>query len=280
MARTRSGAAAIVLVAAAVLAGAAEAAGPAVVTTYAAPKTRGLIVTSGGWAYCEQMRPLARRARYTLLCGRYAEDGYTGLGLRDRRHLDWGNPAYLDALAASAQAEHRRTGGRLVLAGVSYSGYGVAVLAARHPELRPDQLVVVDSYFDLVARRRALPPLHTTAREIDDETGGTTEALSRRSVEPAALARLVRGGTHLSVVWTVSEDEAREFNGATCDSAAAAGTLAGVARILGRPVEGWVTRTRHGVNLWRYGSGILAGNPPGRRMVFRPGGEIPAAAVC
>ena len=58
-----------------------------------------------------------------------------------------------------------------MLIGVSYSGFGVATLATHHPELRPDRLVVIDSYLDLVARRRLLPDGHETAREIDSEAG-------------------------------------------------------------------------------------------------------------
>jgi pimeloyl-ACP methyl ester carboxylesterase len=214
------------------------------------------------------------------VCGRYAKDGYTGLGLRARRRLDWGNPAYLAALASSAEAERRRTGGRLVLVGVSYSGYGVAALAVRHPELRPDALVVIDSYFDLVARRRALSPGHVTAREIDAETGGGQGELRRRSADAAGLARLVRGGTRLTAVWTISEQEARLFNRATCGRDASAATLRRLAGVLGRPVAAWVTRTRHGVNFWRHGPRLVAGRPPGRRVVFRPGDDIPPGAVC
>jgi hypothetical protein len=253
---------------------------PAIVTTYAASGARGIMVTTGGWAYREQAPPLARRLRYTLVCGRYAKDAYTGLGLRARRRLDWGNPAYLASLAASARAQHRRTGGRLILVGVSYSGYGVAALATRHPELRPDALVVIDSYFDLVARRRALSPRHVTALEIDSETGGRQDELRRRSVDAARLARLVRSGTRLTTVWTISEQEARLFNRATCGRDASAATLRRLAGALGRPVTAWVTRTRHGVNLWRHGPRVVEGRPPGRRVVFRPGGDIPPGAVC
>jgi pimeloyl-ACP methyl ester carboxylesterase len=279
--RVRTGAAAAVaLGAAALFQGAGGVAGPAVVTTYAAPDSRGLMVTSGGWAYCEQVRSLARRMRYTLLCGRYTQDGYTGHGLRALRQLDWGNPAYLAALAEHALTKHRHTGGRLVLLGVSYSGYGVAALVARHPELRPQELIVIDSYLDLVARRAALPPGHATAHEIDAETGGSTSELTRRSVGAAALARLVRNGTRLTAVWTVSDDEARVFNGATCGRDATAATLSRVAGLLGHPVEAWVTRARHGVNLWRYGTRIVSGKPPGRRILLRPGGGIPPDAVC
>jgi pimeloyl-ACP methyl ester carboxylesterase len=256
------------------------AAAPAIVTTERAAAPKGVLVTSGGWAYCEQARPLARKLGYTLVCGRYGLDGYTGPRLRSKRQLDWGNPEYLDALARGVRAEAARTRGPLVLVGVSYSGYGVAALAARHPELRPAALVVVDSYFDLVARRRALRDTHETAREIDAETGSSLTELRRRSVDAEELARVARSGTRLLTVWTVSEHEARLFAGATCGPAASAATLARLAAALRRPVSGWVTQTRHGVNFWRYGARIVVGRPPGQQVVFRPGASIPPAAVC
>ena len=265
-------------VAAAATTGGGAAVSPAIVTTYATPRPRGVMATSGGWAYCHQLRQLARRTGYTLVCGRYAKDGYTAYGLRARRHLDWGDRPYLAALAARVRAEHARVGGRLVLLGVSYSGYGVAALAAQHPELRPDALVVIDSYFDLVQRRRAAKG--EIAQEIDEETGGAAAELADRSVTPAQLAHLVRTGTELTVVWTVSAHEAALFHGATCDRNASAGTLSRLANVVRRPVDGWVTRARHGVNLWRHGPAIVAGRPPGRRVVFRPLGGVPAAAVC
>ena len=58
------------------------------------------MATTGGWAYCEQVRALARNTGYTLLCGRFVKDGYLGYGLRSQRHLDWGDPRYLASLAA------------------------------------------------------------------------------------------------------------------------------------------------------------------------------------
>lgn len=238
------------------------------------------MVTTGGWAYCEQVRALARRTGYTLLCGRYVLDGYLGYGLRSRRHLDWGNPGYLASLAAKIQAAHRRIGGELVLIGVSYSGFGVATLASHHPELHPDRLIVIDSYLDLVARRAALPPTHETAREIDQETGGSPAELEARNVSVDGLARLVQTGTRLTVIWSVSPDERREFNGATCSADADAGTLLQLANALGRPVVGWVTRNRHGHDLWDHGPEIVAGGVPGRAVAFLPGGRIPAGAVC
>jgi pimeloyl-ACP methyl ester carboxylesterase len=260
--------------------GAGGAADPLVATVYPAPRPLGVMVTSGGWAYCEQLRALARRTSYTLLCGRYAKDGYTGLGLREKRQLDWGDPAYLARLAASARALHEAVGGRLLLVGVSYSGFGVATLAAHHPELRPDRLIVIDAYLDLAARRRRLPDRHETAREIDRETGGLAGELRRRSASAAGLARLVRAGTRLTVVSSVSEHERRFFNGATCARDASAETLAQLARSLGRPVPAWVTNTRHGVNLWRHGRAIVGGRPPGRQVTFRPDGVIPPGSVC
>lgn len=259
---------------------AARAADPALVSVYTVAHPLGLMVTSGGWAYCEQVRALARKTGYTLLCGRYAKDGYLGYGLRAQRRLDWGDPGYLAGLAAEIQATHRRVGGKLVLIGVSYSGFGVATLASHHPELRPDRLIVIDSYLDLVARRAALPATHETAREIDAETGGSVAELEARSVSVAGLARLVRGGTQLSVIWSVSPDERKEFSGATCDRSADAGRLQQLADLLGHSTSGWVTENRHGHDLWDHGNAIIRGQLPGRRVVFQPRGAIPPAAVC
>ena len=119
-------------------------------------------------------------------------DGYTGPGLRAERHLDWGNPAYLDSLARKVRAAHRKVGGELVLIGVSYSGFGVATLASHHPELQPDRLITIDTYLELVPRRAAIPASHQTARDIDAETSGSRSELVARSVSAAGLARLVR----------------------------------------------------------------------------------------
>jgi pimeloyl-ACP methyl ester carboxylesterase len=253
---------------------------PAVTTLYSVARPRGLMVTTGGWAYCLQVQALARRSGYTLLCGRYAKDGYLGYGLRSQRHLDWGDPAYLSSFTAKIEAEHRRVGGKLVLIGVSYSGFGVATLASHHPEMRPDRLIVIDSFLDLVARRQNLPATHETAREIDAETGGSLAALRQRSVDINGLARLVRTGTQLTVIWSTSADEQHEFAGATCDKTADAGVLEQLATTLGQPVSGWVTQSRHGHDLWDRGRAIIAGRTPGVEVVFRPGKPIPAKSVC
>jgi pimeloyl-ACP methyl ester carboxylesterase len=239
-----------------------------------------MLVTTGGWAYCRQMQPLARRTNYVLVCGRYARDGYTGYGRRPLRHLDWGNPQYLAAYAGAIARLHAHIPGSLILIGVSYSGFGITTLATHHPELHPDRLIIIDSYLDLVSRRRALPDAAATAREIDSETNGSTNALARRSVSAASLAQLVRSGTQLTAVWTVSPAEQREFRGATCGLHATAATLARVAVLLGRPVAAWVSQAKHGHNLWDHGRDIVAGHPPGTRFVFQLDGRVPAGAIC
>jgi pimeloyl-ACP methyl ester carboxylesterase len=256
------------------------AADPVITTVYSAPDSKGLMVTSGGWAYCEQIRALARRTRYTLLCGTYYKDKYLGLGLRSGRHLDWGDSGYLARFAEKIRALHRRVGGRLILIGVSYSGFGVATLASHHPELGPDRLIVIDSYLDLPARRRQLPDSQETAREIDEETGGSEVALRARSVSVDGLARLVRRGTLLTVIWSVSDEERRFFHGATCNREASAETLSLLARALGGPISAWVTQNRHGHDLWDDGVRIVRGYSPGRQVVFRPDGLIPPGSVC
>jgi pimeloyl-ACP methyl ester carboxylesterase len=253
---------------------------PFIGTVYSAPHPRGLLVTSGGWPYCLQVQALAANTGYTLLCGRYRKDGYTGFGLRADRHLDWGDPAYLAAFAKRIQSLHARIGGSLVLIGVSYSGFAVATLAAHHPEIRPDRLIVIDSYLDLVARRQALPARNITAREIDQETGGTLEALRARSVSVAGLAQLVEHGTQLIAIWSTSSGERLEFQGATCDLNANAATLAALARRLASPIDAWITQNRHGHDLWDRGRQIIAGRYPGRPIVFPPDGTIPPGATC
>jgi hypothetical protein len=240
---------------------------------------RGLLVTTGGWIYCANVQVLARGAGYTLLCGRYAKDGYVASNLRARRHVDWGNSDYLATFASEITDLHRRVGGELVLLGVSYSGFGVATLASHHPEIRPDKLIVVDSYLDLVARRRHAAS-HLIGREIDLETGGSPAALRARSVDPAGLATLVRHGTRMMVIWSISPAEKRLFRGATCARDANAETLARLARRLHRSVSGWVTTGEHGFDLWEHASAILNLHPPGKEVRFPPTGTVPPGSFC
>jgi pimeloyl-ACP methyl ester carboxylesterase len=253
---------------------------PAIVTIYPVARPRGVMVTTGGWAYCYQVRRLARQTGFTLICGRYYKDGYVSFELRANRHEDWGDPAYLASFARKIRALHHRVGGKLVLIGVSYSGFGVATLASHHPELRPDQVIVLDSYLDLVARRSRLPASQQTAKEIDAETGGSAAALRERSVSVQGLERLVRDGTHLTVIWSVSDAERTRYRGATCNRTANAATLSEIAIGLRRPISAWVTLNKHGGDLWHHGASILAGHNPGRKVVFGPRGLIPDAAVC
>jgi len=255
-------------------------AGSAIVTIQDARSPRGVMATSGGWAYCLQLRRLARLTHYTLVCGRYVKDAYTARGLRRLRHLDWGNAAYLESLASTIRSVHREVGGPLVIIGVSYSGFGVAALASHHPELRPDRLIIIDSYLDLVARRRHSPDGSLIATEIDGETGGSEDELRRRSVRVDGLVQLAKTGTELVFVWTISDQERDFFRGATCDRSASAGTIAELAQRLGRPVPAWITNTKHGHNLWDRGREIVRGHYPGTRFIFRPSGVIPPGAVC
>ena len=91
--------------------------------------------------------------------------------------MDWGDPAYL-ASVARVPAQLRADGvkiAQLVLVGVSYSGYANTELVATHPELRPTALIMVDSYLDLPARYRALPPGHDTRAELERAMGGTLD---------------------------------------------------------------------------------------------------------
>jgi hypothetical protein len=252
---------------------------PALAQIYPAAHARGVLATSGGWAYCLQVQALARRFRLTLLCGRYYRDGYTGYGLRSRRLLDWGDPAYLASLAVKIEALHRRVGGELVLLGVSYSGFGVATLASHHPELRPDRLIVVDSFLDLAARRAAAGS-DGTAAEIDAATGGSRAALQARTVSVLGLAQLLRSGTQLTAIWSVAPGERREFRGATCDLDANARVLAELASTAERPIGAWVTQSRHGHDLWDSGRRSMAGRPPGTKIVFEPDGQVPPGSTC
>src|SRR5262249_15853968 len=185
---------------------------------------------------------------------------------------DWGKPDYLASLAAKTEALHRRVGGRLVLVGVSYSGFGVATLASHHPELRPDRLIVIDSFLDLAPPPP--PPASTATR------AAIPAAPAAQTASVSGLANLVRSGTELTVIWSVSAGEQREFNGATCNANANATDLAALAGRLRRPVVAWVTQSQHGHDLWDSGRRIMAGHEPGRRVVFRPGAGIPAGAAC
>jgi len=255
-----------------------------------------LLLTVGGPVYCMQLQTLARYVRASLACTDYGPNGDRGPGGRAARIEDRGDPAY-EAAVARLPDQLRAEGVRiskLVLVGVSYSGFGNAELVATHPELHPAALVVVDSYLDLPARYAALPARHMTRTEIEKVIGGTLaqkpQAYAARSPSHhlAGLARAMEGGMRLVVVWSVAAGEKREFRGATCSRRANAEWLANLARVLGRPVIGYVTKMPHAHALWDRGPGLLAlaglpnhGKPlPGRRVAFRPDGTVPAGSYC
>jgi pimeloyl-ACP methyl ester carboxylesterase len=254
------------------------------------------LMTLGGPIYCAQLRRLAQHIDASLVCTDYGPNRYEAPGQREGRLMDWGNPDYL---AAVAKLPNRlRAQGvkisKLVLVGVSYSGYANAELVATHPELRPAALIVVDSYLDLPARYRALPVTHETHKEIERALGGTLEQRPQRYAARSpshhldGLAEAIRHRTALVVVWSISDAERREFAGATCSLTANAQWLADLALLLGKPVPGYVTRMRHAHALWDRGQALLelagiakATKPlPARRVLFPPSGKVPAASYC
>ncbi len=255
-----------------------------------------VLMTLGGPIYCLQLEALARALDASRLCLDYGPNGYEGIGERSSRREDWGDPAYL-AAAARVPSRLRQSGlkiSKLVLVGVSYSGFANAELVATHPELRPDALVVVDSYLDLPARYRALPAWHETRREIETVIGGTLadrpEAYADRSPSNHldGLAEAIRHGMRFVDVWSVSADERREFNGATCSKAAHAEWLAELAGLLRRPILGYVTQMQHAHALWDRGREVLALAGVGSadrpftptRMLFRPDQTPPSSSYC
>jgi pimeloyl-ACP methyl ester carboxylesterase len=261
-------------------------------------KTRShiLFLTLGGRTYCGQIYNLQRYVNGSLACTDYGPNRYLGPGERAGRKEDWGDPAYLAAVA-KVPAQLRAQGVRiskLVLVGVSYTGYANTELVATHPELRPAALVVVDSYLDLPARYEALPSYHETKKEMESVLGGTLQQVPQHYADRspshhlAGLATAIRSGMSFVDVWSTTASEKREFRGATCSRLANAKWLAELARLLGRPVTGYVTQMRHAHALWNRGHGLLelAGiahadkQVPARRVLFRPDGGVPAGSFC
>jgi len=255
-----------------------------------------LFLTVGGPTYCAQLRTLATNTGASLACTDFGPNGYRGPGQRALRKEDWGDPAYLAEVARLP--DRLRAGGvrisKLVLVGVSYSGYANAELLATHPELHPAALIVVDSYLDLAARYQALPLHHETRTEMTTVIGGTPatrpDAYAQRSPSHHldGLAHAVRSGTRLVVVWSTAARERREFRGATCSRLANAEWLARLAGLLHRPVVGYVTHLPHAHALWDRGEGLLmlAGirktDRPlkARAVTFQPGAPPPRSSYC
>jgi pimeloyl-ACP methyl ester carboxylesterase len=255
-----------------------------------------LLLTVGGPVYCMQLENLARNVDASLACTDYGPNRYEGQGGRAGRREDWGDPTYLAAVArlpSRLRAEGVKIS-KLVVLGVSYSGYANAELVATHPEIRADALIVVDSYLDLPARYNALPPTHETRKEIETVLGGTLQqepqAYAARSPSHhlAGLATAIRAGMKLVVVWSTSREEEREFRGATCSRLANAQWLSGLARTLNQPVTGYVTQLPHAHALWDRGRGLLALAGIGsttkpllaRAVAFAPGAQPPAGSYC
>jgi hypothetical protein len=255
-----------------------------------------LLMTVGGPIYCMQLRHLARYLDASLLCTDYGPNRYERPGQRSGRLEDWGDPAY-DAAVARLPARIEARGvkvSKLIVVGVSYSGFANAELVASQPQLHPAALIMIDSYLDLAARFDALPPNHVTRTEIIRAVGGTPaqvpDAYAQRSPSHhlATLAADIRSGMRFIDVWSVAPSEVREFRGATCSEEANADWLAQLATVTGRPVDGYVTAMKHAYALWDHGRSVLrlagigraAPRLAARRVPFRPGAPTPAGSYC
>ena len=255
-----------------------------------------LLLTVGGPIYCMQLRHLAHYLDASLLCTDYGPDRYEKPGERNGRLEDWGNPAY-DAAVARLPARIEAQGvkvSKLIVVGVSYSGFANAELVASQPRLHPAALIMIDSYLDLAARYAALPAGHRTAAEIERAVGGTPdqvpEAYAQRSPSHhlAGLATHIRSGMKFVDIWSLAPSEVHEFRGATCSEDASARWLSQLAGVAGRPVAGYVTQMQHAHALWEHGRSVLrlAGightQPPlaARKVLFRPSAAVPANSYC
>jgi hypothetical protein len=255
-----------------------------------------LLMTVGGPIYCMQLRALARRLDASLLCTDYGRNRYERPGQQAGRLEDWGAPAY-DAAVARLPARLEAQGvkvSKLVVVGVSYSGFANAELVASQPRLHADALIMIDSYLDLAARFALLPSYHQTRAEIIRSIGGTPaqlpDAYARRSPSHhlATLAAEIRAGMQFVDVWSVAASEAHEFHGATCSWSANAHWLAQLATILGRPVTGYPTELLHAHALWDHGRGVLrlagigagVAGFPARPVQFQPHAQPPATSYC
>jgi hypothetical protein len=255
-----------------------------------------LLLTVGGPIYCMQLRHLAHYLDASLLCTDYGPDRYERPGQRNGRLEDWGSPAY-DAAVARLPARIEARGvkvSKLIVVGVSYSGFANVELVASQPRLRPAALIMIDSYLDLAARFAALPLNHPTRTEIVRAVGGTPAqvpaAYAQRSPSHhlGTLAADLAAGMRFVDVWSVGPAEVREFRGATCSEDASARWLSQLATIAGHPVAGYVTELPHAHALWNHGRSVLrlagvgrAAPPlPAHRVLFQPSAPPPTDSYC
>jgi hypothetical protein len=255
-----------------------------------------LLLTVGGPIYCMQLRHLARYLDASLLCTDYGPNRYERPGQRNGRLEDWGNPAY-DAAVARLPARIEARGvkvSKLLVVGVSYSGFANVELVASQPRLHPAALITIDSYLNLAARFAALPLNHPTRAEIVRAVGGTPaqvpDAYAQRSPSGhlATLAADIRSGMRFIDVWSLAQSEVQEFRGATCSEDASARWLSQLATIAGHSIAGYVTELPHAHALWNRGRSVLrlagigrAAPPlPARRVLFQPDAQPPADSYC
>ncbi len=235
-------------------------------TSSARMRPRPLVITLGGPVYCGQVTAVVRYLHASLVCPDYGRDGERSGASRARRVEDWGDPAYLDAVARIPDRLERQglKVSELILVGASYAGYAAAELAATHPGLHPRALIIVDSFLDLRARFRALAPGQPTRTEMIHVLGGTPAqrpwayATRSPSAHLAGLAAAVEHGTRFVDVWSVGVAAAHEFKGAMCSRLANALWLRRLAQLLHRPVTGYVTQLRHATALWDWWLQLLA----------------------
>ena len=205
--------------------------------------------------------------------------------------MDWGDPAYLDEVADVPGL--LKAGGvkiaKLVLLGVSYSGFANAQLIATHPEIRPTALIVVDSYLDLPARYRALPLGHEMRAQLERAMVGmlAERPSDTRCAPPAPTSQASRGRSAAVCDSSMSGARARPRSGssyaATRGRLANAYWLSRLATVLRGPVTGYVTSLPHAHALWDRGQGLLqlAGVRPASRplrartVTFAPGASRP-----
>ena len=259
-------------------------------------RSQPLLMTLGGPVYCGQLFELAAYINASVLCADYGRNGESSGLSRSKRVEDWGDPTFLAAVARlPARLEEQGVKvSELVLIGASYAGYANAELLATHPELRPRALIVIDSFLDLPERFRALPQGQETRAEMIKVLGGTLRQVPQvyagrsPSHHLNGLAAAIRSGTRFVDIWSISANQKREFNGATCTAAANARWLHALAIDLGRPVTGYVTQLRHADALRNWWREVLAfarlDRPyrsfPARAIAFPPGAPIPRASYC